>query len=261
MASDLKGKYPMQLNYGSREIMIFRDSGRMADHAAVQWEKIAENAVKKRGRFSVALSGGRTPAPLYRNLSKKRSLPWDRTFVFMVDERFVPYESDENNFRMIHRTLLQHVNVPQKNIHPVSTLGPSAADAAAGYGEDVALYFRNNDNGHPRFDLILLGIGEDGHTASLFPGDPSLKETERLCIAVAPGDRAGRERITLTLPVINNAENVIFLAAGEDKAKAIKEIAEEDSLLPAAMVRPRGNMLFLLDPGAASRLSLKPPDR
>ena len=248
---------PAALHSEHNEVLIFKDTGLMADFAVKKWEEISEEAIKYKGCFTAALSGGQTPLPLYQKLSGKKSLPWDKTHVFMVDERFVPYESDENNYHMINRTLLRHVSIPPKNVHPILTLEPDAGGSADRYEDGLAAYFRKMDDKYPRFDLILLGIGDDGHTASLFPGTPSLKETRRLCIAASPPDKTKNKRMTITLPVINNADNIIFFVSGENKSAVIKEIVEGvKSRLPAAMVRPKnGKLLFVLDKGAGSLLS------
>ena len=240
-----------------REIHIFGDREQMADFAIEQWTEICEAAIKNNGYFSAALSGGKTPVPFYQKLAKKNLLPWDKTHVFIVDERFVPYESDENNYHMIQRTLLRHVNIPQENIHPVRTSGISAEFSAEEYEKDIGSYCKKVHTQEPQFDLIVLGIGEDGHTASLFPGSPALKEMGRFALSVAPLDKQKTERITLTFPAINNAGNVMFLVSGANKAEITKEVIERKTrLLPAAMVRPKkGKLMFIIDKNAGSLLS------
>lgn len=252
-----ENKSPIQLHIEHKEVLIFKDTGLMADFAVKKWEETCGEAVRDKDCFTAALSGGRTPVTIYQKLSDKKSLPWDKTHVFMVDERFVPYDSDENNYRMINRTLLRHVSIPPKNVHPILTQEPDAQGSADRYEDDLAAYFRKISGKYPRFDLVLLGIGDDGHTASLFPGGRSLKETRRLCIAASPPDKTKNKRMTITLPVINNAENIIFFVSGKSKSAVIKEIIEDGkSRLPAAMVRPRnGKLFFLLDEGAGSFLS------
>jgi 6-phosphogluconolactonase len=242
-----------------KEIHIFNNIEHMADFAVEKWAEISGAAIKNKGYFSAALSGGKTPAVFYKKLSGRKTFPWEKTHVFIVDERFVPYESDENNYHMINRTLLRHVNIAARNVHPILTSELSPEAAAERYEEDIASYCRTVRTRFPRFDLILLGIGEDGHTASLFPGTRSLKETRHWAVSVHPPDTSKRERITLTFPAINNAENIIFLAEGANKARIIKEVVEdENNMLPATMVRPRdGKLLFLLDEGAGALISDK----
>ena len=239
----------------SREVLIFKDIDKAADYAVRKWAEIAEKAVTEKGSFSVALSGGKTPATLFHKLAKENKLPWNRTHVFMVDERFVPYHDENNNYRMINEILMRHVDIPAKNIHPILTTIETPQASALKYEKDLNSFFRSS----PGFDLMLLGIGDDGHTASLFPGMPSLKEKKHLAIAVPPSGTIMSERITMTFPIINNAENIIFMAAGDDKAPVIREVVEkEKSRLPAAMVRPgKCSPVFLLDKAAASLLSKK----
>ncbi|MBI5409874.1 MAG: 6-phosphogluconolactonase [Nitrospirae bacterium] len=249
----------INVHYKNKEVFVFKDINELADFAIAKWAELSEKAIRARGAFTVALPGGRTPVVLYRKLSDEKTLPWDKTHIFMTDERFVPYEAEENNFHMLSRTLLGRINIPKENIHSISTKEAMPLASAVKYEEDLIAHFRRLDNKYPEFDLILLGIGDDGHTASLFPDASPFAKTRHLAITVSPKDKTKKERITLTLPVINNAENVMFLAAGNDKAGIIKEVLEaEDSLLPAALVRPKkGGLIFLLDEGAASLLSLQ----
>lgn len=239
------------------EVAVFEDIHGISDYVISKWTEIAENAIRDNNNFTVALSGGNTPLNLYRRLADYKILPWNKTHVFMVDERYVPYTHGENNFRMINETLLVHVNIPAKNIHPIITSDTTARDSAAKYEEELASYFQLSYGKLPVFNLILLGIGGDGHTASLFPDTESVKETTHMAIALTPSDKTKRERITLTFPIINNAAYICFLVAGSNKAEAVKRIIEDrDSRLPASMVRPNnGRLVFLLDKEAASLLS------
>jgi len=237
-----------------KELHIFSNLSQLSEFAVQKWADISSLEVKKKGYFSVALSGGKTPETLFRKLAGGKAFPWGKSHVFMVDERFVPYESDENNYHMINRTLLCHVSISPKNVHPILTSEISPETAAEKYEKDMVAYCKTLRAKLPRFDLILLGIGEDGHTASLFPGTPSLNETKHWAVSVCPPDSSKKKRITLTFPVINNAENIIFMVEGKKKAAIIKEvIQDENDMLPAAMVRPcNGNIIFLLDEGAGS---------
>jgi 6-phosphogluconolactonase len=241
------------------EIHIFKNIEQLAEFTIGKWSEISSSEVRNKGYFSVALSGGKTPVAFFNKLAGEKAFPWRNTHVFMVDERFVPYESDENNYHMINRILLRHVNISPKNVHPVLTSEISPEAAAERYENDIVSYCRTVRTKMPRFDLILLGIGEDGHTGSLFPGTPSLKETRRLAISVRPPVPSLGERITLTLPVINNAQNIFIMAAGANKARIVKEVIEDKNhMLPAAMVNPgEGNLVFLLDEVAGSLLSGK----
>ena len=242
--------------YKDKEILAFKNIEQIIDYAVGQWTELAEKAIKERGRFTAALSGGRTPVNLYKALAEEKGLPWDRTHIFIVDERFVPFDHKDSNYRMINSTLLKQIEIPAENIHPVITDEKTPVLSAERYENEIQSFFNTIKNGTPQFDLVLLGIGGDGHTASLFPDTPALKETRRLTAAVTPPDESMKERISLTLPVINNAGSIFFMAAGEDKAGVIKEIIEDNSTLPAAMVRPEsGKLVFLLDEGAASLLA------
>jgi 6-phosphogluconolactonase len=242
---------------GNREILSFSSTDGIADFAIDKWTAISEKAIDEKGFFSVALSGGKTPVPLYEKLAKITGLLWNMTHVFMVDERFVPYESYDNNHHMINRTLLMNLEIPASNIHPILTTEITPQASAAKYEEDLAAFFKKNKSGIPGFDLVLLGVGDDGHTASLFTGTSAVGEAKHLAVEGVSPDKSTRERITITFPLINNSKNIIFLVAGADKAGIMKDILEnEKSLLPAAKVKPRnGRLLFLMDRDASSLLT------
>ena len=243
--------------FEGREVLIFRDIGEISAYIIEKWAEAAERAISRKGEFSVALSGGKTPVHIHRALASQKSLPWEKTHIFMVDERFVPYENEENNFRMINESLLLHVNIPARNIHPIITSKSSARDCAAKYEHDILSFFKLSPGAFPNIDLVLLGIGEDGHTASLFPGTASLDDTSHIAVAVKPLEESDKERITMTFPVINNASNIMFLASGESKAEILSEIIKMgNKTLPAAMVRPRnGSAVYLLDKNAGALLA------
>lgn len=243
------------MNYNNKTILTFKNLDKIANYVVTKWTEIAERTVNEKGSFSVALSGGKTPAALLQKLAKEKKLPWNKTHVFMVDERFVPYHDENNNYRMINEILMRHVDIPAKNIHPILTTIESPQASALKYEKELNSFFKSR----PGFDLLLLGIGDDGHTASLFPGSPSLKEKKHLSIAVPPSGTVISERITMTFPIINEAENIMFMATGSNKSGIIRNVIEnEKSRLPAAMVRPRkGSLFFLLDETAASLLSKK----
>ena len=247
----------IEKSFADRTVLIFRDMDEISAYVLNKWSKAAEEAIRNKKEFTVALSGGKTPVHVYRELSSQKELPWGKTHVFMVDERFVPYENDANNFRMINELLLLHVTIPARNVHPIITSNDSARDCAAKYEDHIAAFFKLSPRSVPRIDLVLLGIGEDGHTASLLPGTESLSETSRLVVAVTPREESKTERITLTFPVINNASNILFLAAGKNKAGILREIfLKNNHSLPAAMVKPlSGTAVFLVDEDAGALLS------
>jgi 6-phosphogluconolactonase len=229
----------------------------MADFIIAKWHEISSEAIRERGYFAVALSGGKTPVPLYRKLAKEQGeiMPWDKTHVFLVDERFVALTDSDSNYRMIRETLLDAVPIPSGNVHFVQTGLADPVEAAGRYGADLAGFFRLPKGIFPEFDLILLGLGEDGHTASLFPGSPTLNEKKRLVSAVILGGEM-HNRITLTLPVLNNARNVFFCVTGKVKARVLRDVVEKRrASFPASLVSPeRGRLLFLADAEAGGLL-------
>jgi 6-phosphogluconolactonase len=246
---------------GEQEVVILDDAAMVAEEAAVRWLALAEGAVAERGRFTVALSGGSTPRGLYERLARppfRDDAPWASTHIFWSDERTVPPSHPDSNYRMAHEALLSRVAVPLGNIRrPHGENQPT--DAAADYEQVLRLAFDLRSGEFPRFDLILLGMGLDGHTASLFPGNPALSEVSRLFISThVPQQKTNR--LTMTVPVLNAAAHVMFLAVGAGKAETLREVLEGDhqpSVLPAQFVRPEdGRVTWLLDRSAASARSL-----
>jgi 6-phosphogluconolactonase len=236
-----------------REEIVCADLEALGRRAAEEFTRIAGAATARAGRFSVALSGGNTPRALHTALADaefRGRISWDAVHFFWGDERVVPADHPDSNYRMAYETLLSKISVPQKNIHRVETeLG--AEGAADAYEKTLRRFFAGG--AAPRFDLLLLGIGDDGHTASLFPGSPALHEEKRW-VAATYAEKLKSERVTLTLPVLNAAANVIFLVSGEAKAKPARETRSAGSELPAAQVRPAGRLLWILDRAAASLL-------
>jgi 6-phosphogluconolactonase len=240
-----------------KNVFIFDHEDEMLKFMIKKWEDISREGIERRGCFTAGLSGGRTPIIFYQRLAEWDSKSsWGKTQFFLVDERFVPFDDKDSNYRMLKETLFGKIPIPQKNIHPIPTEKTSLETSAREYEEDLRRFFKVSKGQYPAFDLILLGIGEDGHTASLFPGSEALSEREHLTAAVAL-DGMRHDRITLTLPVINHAEHVIFFVRGENKAFVLKKIiGGNDPSLPASMVQPRsGNLLFVIDREASSQLS------
>jgi 6-phosphogluconolactonase len=227
------------------EIIICHDNGELNRKAAEQFAVLANAAVGARGRFSVALSGGSTPKALYALLATdefRSRLPWPQLHLFWGDERCVAPDHAESNFRMVREALLSKISIPSENIHRMA--GEKApADGAADYQAQLQKFFHLADGEWPRFDLILLGLGEDGHTASLFPGSAALNEQQRW-VATSYVERLHAHRLTLTLPVINHAAQISFLVSGASKAPIIEAIlcAGNDSL-PAARIQPADGQL------------------
>jgi 6-phosphogluconolactonase len=237
------------------EVLTFGREKEMADFFIGRWTKISQAALGEKESFTVAVSGGNTPIYLYRRMAaRKENLPWEKTHLFMADERFVPFCNPDSNFQMVKITLLNQLSIPAQNVHPIPVEEASPQIAAEKYEEDLRKFVKPA-GGFPELDLILLGIGEDGHTASLFPGGPGFETTD--FAAVVPLGEEKHDRITMTLPLINQAKNVIFYVCGRSKAAAVKRVLEErDPALPASRVQPRkGKLLFLLDLEASSGLS------
>jgi 6-phosphogluconolactonase len=234
-------------------VAVFESPEELAVAAAHDFAARAAEAIEERGRFAVVLAGGSTPKAAYEILARDfaERVDWDRTHVFFGDERTVPPDHEDSNYRMAREALLDHV--PVGGVHRMQGELPPD-EAAASYEDELRAFFGAEEL--PRFDLILLGIGGDGHTASLFPETPALEVTDRLAVA-NPVPKLGTTRITLTAPVLNAARAVNFLVAGEGKAEALKEILEGDEdprMYPAKLVRPSGGPAWMVDRAAAGML-------
>jgi 6-phosphogluconolactonase len=237
--------------------VIAPSAGALAQQAADLVVESAENASSPFGMFTIALSGGSTPKSLFSVLASdayRTRIPWDRTQVFFSDERFVAADSTESNFRMAHETLLSRVPIPERFVHQVPTVGMAPQECAAIYGQGVRRVFDAGETEVPRFDLILLGLGDDGHTASLFPGTEALGITDEIVVANHV-DKLDTWRITFTYPLINAAKRVMFLVSGAAKAERVAEVRRGEDL-PAAGVRPTdGELIWALDSDAAAGLN------
>jgi 6-phosphogluconolactonase len=235
-------------------IVIASDPRELAARAVERFVAAARESVEQRGRFFVAISGGETPRELYRRLgdpAAASSVPWAETHVFWVDERCVPADDPRSNFGAAWRDLLARVPVPKANVHPVDGKSPPE-DGAANYELELVRSFHLRKNQFPVFDLVVLGMGKDGHTASLFPGSSALSEERRRVVAVHGGVPAV-DRITLTRPVLNRARRILFLVTGREKSETVQAVLSgADNALPAATIRPvHGECLWLLDREAA----------
>jgi 6-phosphogluconolactonase len=230
------------------EIEIFSTPEALADHVAA-W--IAHLARFRKKNFSVALSGGSTPCLLYRVLAGHSEFPWPRVHWFWGDERFVAPSDEMSNFHMAQETLLSHAPVPADNIHAIPTMGLSLADAARRYEANLQHYYGATtlDPQRPLFDVALLGLGVDGHTASLFPGSSALAERVRWTAAV--GDQ-NPERITLTYPALESSAHAVFLVTGTEKRKVLRDLLQGNVDLPAGRLRPVGELRFFVDAAAAA---------
>jgi 6-phosphogluconolactonase len=220
--------------------------------------RAANEAARLRGRFAVALAGGSTPKALYRKLTELiPPIPWESVHLFWGDERCVPPDHPESNYWMARETLLAHAQIPDANVHRIRGEDPDPEAAADDYELDIRKFFALGPGETPTFDLVLLGLGHDGHVASLFPGSAALSEDRRLVAVHRLEDGPGR-RITLTLRVLNAASRIVFLVSGERKASILRQVLEgayDPRRLPAQGVQPRGgSLLWLVDDDAVSRL-------
>jgi 6-phosphogluconolactonase len=210
----------------------------------------SNEVLSRKKYFTLALSGGNTPAVLYKLLGQspfKENIPWKKIIIFLSDERFVSHNNSESNYKMIDEILLSKVPVLKKNIFPVRTENISPEKSALDYEASLRKFVSQP----PPFDLILLGLGEDGHTASLFPGSPVLKEKKKWVKEIYVAEK-NMYRVSFTLPLINNAANVAFMVSGKNKAPIVKKIiSDRKKILPASLVQPVGNLIWFLDADAA----------
>lgn len=238
-----------------REIIVVADGQDLGRRSAERFIELARRSAQASGRFSAALSGGSTPKQLYSLLAAPgyvERVPWQQVHLFWGDERCVPPDHAESNFRMVHEALLSKIDLPAQNVHRIpAELEPQAA--AARYEEHLRDFFGQGPGALPPFDLILLGIGEDGHTASLFPGSDALQQTERL-VAAPYVEQLKSHRLTLTLPVLNHGAEDWFLVSGSGKARVVREILSGSADLPAAKVNPaHGKLVWFITQDAAPK--------
>lgn len=214
-----------------------------------------QTAIQTQGRATIALAGGGTPKPLYEALAAS-NLPWDKVHIFWGDERYVPADHPDSNQGMARQAWLNKVNIPPANIHPMPTTGTSPAADATQHETELQDFFKTPPGRFPAIDVILLGIGDDAHTASLFPHTDALKVQDHL---VTVGNKDGQPRITFTAPLINQANCVIFLVAGSSKRPALAQIFAPDAdaiTYPARLIQPQGELWWLLDQSAGEDLTV-----
>ena len=236
------------------DVRVFADVNELSVHVAEAAVRTINESVQTNGTCSLVLAGGNTPRFLYQLLSDqfRDQIPWTRILVFWGDERYVLPGDPQSNYRMARETLLDHVPCSAGNVHPMPTHLSDPDVAARDYEETLRTYF---SKGWPYFDLILLGLGEEGHTASLFPGSPALEETRRWVVAVkAPAEPP--LRLTLTLPALTQAANVYFLVTGSNKAQALHRVlsgSPDPKNYPASGVRvAQGTVIWWVDREAAA---------
>jgi 6-phosphogluconolactonase len=239
-------------------VCVLPDHGAATREAAEHFARAVDTALAERSAAHIALSGGSTPRDLYVHLATtdyRERIPWARVHLYLTDERVVPVSSPESNIGMIEATLTTRVPIPRQNVHMFSVGSPDVQGIARLY-EGV---LRHHLGDPPRFDLVLLGLGEDTHTASLFPGSSALRPSPRLALPVVAMHLATRQRLTLTPRAINAAHAVVFLVTGAAKAEAVRIVLEGavDPLLhPAQIVRPTaGTLTFVLDESSARMLT------
>ncbi|MCH8818895.1 MAG: 6-phosphogluconolactonase [Acidobacteria bacterium] len=244
-----------------RQLVVCDNLEDLGRRTAELFVTLATKAVTSHGRFSVALSGGETPRALHSQLQSDAyvaRVPWSEVYVFWGDERYVPHDHPDSNYGMARATMLDQVPIPDENIFPVPT-GKGDAESAAGQYQETLRSFFNLDQGEqPQFDLIVLGMGEDGHTASLFPDTAALENSSEVVVANYL-EKLDAHRVTLTIPAINQATFVVFLIAGASKASALKEVLEgpyQPNRFPSQFVQPtNGKLLFLVEFEAARELA------
>jgi 6-phosphogluconolactonase len=246
-----------------RDVRILTNLEAIAKRAAQEFVQAATAAVSEKGSFSVALSGGSTPKALYSLLANDAALraqvPWDKMQVYFGDERSVGPDHPDSNFRMAAETMLSKVPLNGDQVFRIKGEHKDTERAAQEYEQALRASFKIAEGKFPRFDLVLLGMGNEGHTASLFPGTKALHQTRRLVVRNWVG-KLYTDRVTLTAPVINNAARIIFMVTGADKELALKGVLEgpyEPDQLPAQMIQPsNGKLLWLVDTIAGGMLSI-----
>jgi 6-phosphogluconolactonase len=243
------------------EIQIVADAEALCRAGAAELVRQAGEAVQMKGACTVALSGGSTPEGLYELLASdptfRGQVPWEKVHLFWGDERHVPPDHADSNYRMADEVMVSKAPIPPANVHRIKSENPDASKAAEDYEQTLRAFFLLTAGQFPRFDVVFLGLGPEGHTASLFPGTKALHETARLVVSNWVG-KLYTDRITMTPPTLNNAACVIFLVSGDDKAlplKAVLEGPDEPEQLPVQLIRPsHGQVLWLVDRAAASLL-------
>ncbi len=239
------------------ELRVYGDAGQLARAAAELFVNTAADTIEARGSFRVALSGGTTPRRLYKLLATSAfssRVDWKHVDIFWGDERYVPANDPESNYHMTAEALLCHVRIPAANVHRVPTeISPPSA-AAAAYEEQIRQSFA--DPSTLQFDLIYLGLGTNGHTASLFPHSPALREQSRLVVADLVAEVNGW-RITMSAPLLNRGRIVVFLVQGQEKSQVLRDVLlgpSDPERLPAQLIAPEGKLLWMVDEVAASQL-------
>lgn len=239
----------------SKKVEVLPDKKALVERALSLILSKMEAAIEQRGRFTIALSGGSTPKPLYEALGQQ-NLSWDKIHVLWGDERYVAADHADSNQLMARSAWLDKVDIPAENIHAMPTDASNPAEAAARYEQDLQKLFNSQPGEFPAVDVILLGMGDDAHTASLFPNTEALKVTDKL---VTVGNKGESVRLTFTYPLINAAECVIFLVAGENKRPALAQVfapTASETTYPSRLIQPQKEIWWLLDEAAGAELKV-----
>ncbi len=239
----------------TKRVEVLTDTAAVVQRALVLVVERMQAAIAERGQCTIALAGGSTPKPLYEQLAAQ-ALPWDKVHVFWGDERYVPATHPDSNEGMARKAWLDQVPIPAGNIHAMPTQAADPAAAAVQHDAELQAFFGVAAGEFPAFDIILLGMGDDGHTASLFPHTAALQVRDRL---ITVGDKDGNPRLTFTAPLINHARSVLFLVAGANKRPALAQVFSPDCDLdqyPSGRIQPNGELWWLLDAAAGAVISV-----
>ncbi|MBD1913933.1 MULTISPECIES: 6-phosphogluconolactonase [unclassified Leptolyngbya] len=232
-----------------RQVEVFPDREALVARSLELVLQSVQEAIARNGRYTIALAGGSTPKPLYEAIAQQ-SLPWEQIYVFWGDERYVPHDHPDSNAGMARRAWLDHVPIPAENIHPMPTDDADPAVAADRYEQELKAFLGNTSGTVPTLDMILLGMGDDGHTASLFPHTEALGVRDRL---ITVGNKDGQPRISFTVPLINQSDRVVFMVSGASKHPALIQVfaPEGDAdQYPSRLIQPQGMLYWLLDAAA-----------
>lgn len=239
----------------TRTIQVLADKEALVAQAAVLVCDRIRETLAHQDRCTIALAGGSTPKPLYAAIAQQ-DLPWAQLHIFWGDERYVPADHPDSNEGMARAAWLDHVPIPAENIHPMPTHSGDPATDAAHHNQEILDFFQPSGEAFPQFDIILLGMGDDGHTASLFPHTEALQVCDR---AVTVGNKDGQPRLTFTVPILNRAQLILFLVAGANKQTALNQVfapTGDANQYPSRLIQPAGEALWLLDKAAAEGVAL-----
>ncbi|MBI1819222.1 MAG: 6-phosphogluconolactonase [Nitrospirae bacterium] len=231
--------------------MVCRDKTDLAQKAAGLFSELASAAIRQKGSFSAVLSGGTTPQGLYRHLAGRSAQPpfeWEKVHLFFGDERMVPADHPDSNFRMVQEALFSKINLPPSHIHRIKTELENPEEAAIAYEKSLRTFFKIEGAGFPQFDLVILGVGNDGHTASLFPGSKALNEKKKW-VAAPFVEKLKATRISLTFPVLNRAAHILVLATGKEKREILNAVFNGSGKAPGfpiQRIRPAEGFLTLM---------------